>query len=60
MKKIFEFSDGFFDLHEKSYENILLGKGFGLSETRQSIETVSAIRNMVPKKTGDLHPFLVK
>ena len=41
----FEFSDGFTELHTKSYENILAGKGFPLMETRRSIELVHDIRN---------------
>lgn len=41
----FEFSDGFTELHTRSYEEILAGKGFPLSETRKSIELVHAIRN---------------
>jgi UDP-N-acetyl-2-amino-2-deoxyglucuronate dehydrogenase len=41
----FEFSDGFTELHTKSYENILAGKGFPLMETRRSIELVHNIRN---------------
>lgn len=41
----FEFSDGFTELHTKSYENILNGNGFPLMETRRSIELVNAIRN---------------
>ncbi len=41
----FEFSDGFTELHTKSYENILAGKGFPLMETKRSIELVHDIRN---------------
>ena len=41
----FEFSDGFTELHTKSYENILAGKGFPLMETRRAIELVHNIRN---------------
>lgn len=41
----FEFSDGFTELHTKSYEQILAGNGFPLAETRKSIELVHAIRN---------------
>jgi len=41
----FEFSDGFTELHTKSYEQILAGNGFPLTETRKSIELVHAIRN---------------
>ncbi len=53
-----EFSDGFFDLHTKSYENIITGDGFGLKDARQSIEIVHDIRNteIVPL-IGDYHPF---
>ncbi len=40
----FEFSDGFTDLHTKSYEQIIAGNGFGLEETRKSIDVVSHIR----------------
>jgi len=41
----FEFSDGFTELHTKSYEQILAGNGFPLLETRKSIELVHTIRN---------------
>lgn len=41
----FEFSDGFTELHTKSYENILSGKGFPLMETRKAIQLVHDIRN---------------
>lgn len=40
-----EFSEGFTDLHTKSYEEIVAGRGFGLDEVRTSIEIVSAFRN---------------
>ena len=41
----FEFSDGFTELHTKSYQEILNGKGFPISETLKAIEVVHAIRN---------------
>lgn len=54
-----EFSGGFTDLHTRTYEEILAGKGFGLDENRVAIQTVSDIRNKVPKGlVGDYHPFL--
>lgn len=53
-----EFSDGFTDLHTRSYEEILAGRGFGLEENRVAIETVSHIRNATITRGGDLHPFL--
>jgi len=40
-----EFSDGFTELHTKSYEGILRGEGFGLNDARPSIELVHKIRN---------------
>jgi UDP-N-acetyl-2-amino-2-deoxyglucuronate dehydrogenase len=43
-----EFSEGFTDLHTKSYEEILAGKGFGMMEAKPSIETVYTIRNSNP------------
>lgn len=39
-----EFSDGFTELHTTSYNNILQGNGFRISETRKAIELVSDIR----------------
>ncbi|MBK8607251.1 MAG: oxidoreductase, partial [Chitinophagaceae bacterium] len=41
----FEFSEGFTELHNISYEQILNGKGFSLSETRKAIQLVHDIRN---------------
>jgi UDP-N-acetyl-2-amino-2-deoxyglucuronate dehydrogenase len=40
-----EFSDGFTELHTQSYQEILKGNGFGLSDCRKAIEIVSQIRN---------------
>ena len=54
-----EFSGGFTDLHNRSYEEILAGRGFGLEENRTAISTVSFIRDAAPTGlTGDYHPFL--
>lgn len=41
----FEFSEGFTELHTRSYEEILKGNGFPISETKKSIELVHDIRN---------------
>jgi len=40
-----EFSDGFTDLHTKSYAEILKGNGFGLADAKPSIDLVYKIRN---------------
>jgi UDP-N-acetyl-2-amino-2-deoxyglucuronate dehydrogenase len=53
-----EFSDGFTDLHTRSYEEILAGRGFGLEENRVAIETVSHIRKAPTVATGEKHPFI--
>lgn len=54
-----EFSGGFTDLHVRSYEEILAGRGFGLEENRTAIATVAAIRGAAPAPlTGDYHPFV--
>ena len=59
--KEIEFSGGFADLHTRSYEEILSGRGFGLEENRVAIETVAGIRNAAPKgRQGDYHPLLDK
>jgi UDP-N-acetyl-2-amino-2-deoxyglucuronate dehydrogenase len=53
-----EFSGGFTDLHTLSYQRILEGEGFGLEDSRKSIETVYTIRNATPiGLKGDYHPF---
>jgi len=39
-----EFSEGFTDLHTLSYAEILAGRGFGIEESRASIELVHTIR----------------
>jgi len=53
-----EFSGGFTDLHTRTYQAILAGKGFGLEEARTSIETVYNIRNASPVGLkGDVHPI---
>jgi len=57
--KEIEFSKGFTDLHILSYKEILAGRGFGLKEARQSVETAYAIRNSKPVGLlGDYHPIL--
>lgn len=54
-----EFSGGFTELHNRSYEEILKGNGFGLEENRIAIQTVADIRNATPQGlTGNYHPFL--
>ncbi len=54
-----EFSEGFTDLHTRSYDEILKGNGFGISEARQSISTVYDIRNAdIVGLKGDYHQFL--
>ncbi len=56
-----EFTDGFTDLHTIVYEKTLAGKGFGIEDTRDSIELVFKSRNekpiLAPEKEK-LHPFL--
>lgn len=52
-----EFSGGFTDLHTKSYEEILAGRGFGLEENRVAIQTVAEIRCAEPETGGERHPF---
>jgi UDP-N-acetyl-2-amino-2-deoxyglucuronate dehydrogenase len=41
----FEFSEGFTELHTKSYEEIIKGNGFGVGETKEAIQLVHDIRN---------------
>ena len=54
----FEFSQGFTELHTKSYEEILAGRGFGIEEARRCINIVYDIRNAKPVGlVGDYHPM---
>ena len=54
----FEFSQGFTELHTRSYEKILAGEGFRINEARPCIELVSQIRNATPiGLKGDYHPL---
>lgn len=56
-----EFSGGFNDLHIRSYEEILQGRGYGLEDNRCAITTVATIRNAAQAPLlGDYHPFLKK
>lgn len=54
-----EFSGGFTDLHTRSYQEILAGRGFGVEENRAAIEAVAHIRNApLSPRTGDVHPLV--
>jgi UDP-N-acetyl-2-amino-2-deoxyglucuronate dehydrogenase len=53
-----EFSEGFTDLHTRSYEEIIAGRGFGLDEVRTSIDVVSTFRNAPIVKSNDVHAFV--
>ncbi|HEX2396024.1 MAG TPA: Gfo/Idh/MocA family oxidoreductase [Bacteroidales bacterium] len=56
-----EFSEGFTDLHTKSYEEVLEGKGFGLNDARSSVQIVYQIRNAVPVGLkGEYHELCKK
>jgi UDP-N-acetyl-2-amino-2-deoxyglucuronate dehydrogenase len=54
-----EFSEGFTDLHTMTYLEILAGRGYGLQDAKQSVETVYLIRNAQPVGIkGEYHPML--
>ena len=56
-----EFSGGFIDLHNRVYEGILEGNGYGLEDARQAIEIVHDIRSKQPIGVkGEYHPFANK
>lgn len=59
--KELEFSEGFTDLHTRTYEEILAGRGFTVDDCRSSIETAYTIRNAKPQiAKNDYHPFVKK
>jgi UDP-N-acetyl-2-amino-2-deoxyglucuronate dehydrogenase len=41
-----EFSEGFTDLHTRSYEEILAGRGFGIDDARPSVELARRVREI--------------
>ena len=55
-----EFSEGFTDLHTTSYQEILAGRGYGLSDARHCIETVDVIRtaSIAQGQGSEVHPFV--
>lgn len=55
-----EFSEGFTDLHTKSYEEILAGRGFGLADAKPSIEMVHQIRNAKESQLKGEYHFMSK
>ena len=57
----FDFSDGFTDLHTLSYQNILSGNGFRISDAYPYVTLCHDIRSRKPEGLkGDYHPFLKK
>lgn len=56
--KEIEFSEGFTDLHTLSYQAILEGNGFGLTDAAPAVEITHAIRNKQPLGlVGEYHPL---
>jgi UDP-N-acetyl-2-amino-2-deoxyglucuronate dehydrogenase len=56
-----EFSDGFTDLHTRVYEEVLAGRGFGIDDSRPSIELSHRIRTTAAAPVaGHLHPSLTQ
>ncbi len=54
-----EFTDGFADLHTRVYEEAIAGRGFGIAETRPSIELVHRIRTAPLVGRDEMaHPYL--
>jgi len=44
----FEFSEGFTELHNRVYKDVLEGRGYGLEPARAAIKIVEKLRNMSP------------
>lgn len=56
-----EFSQGFTDLHTRTYQDILDGGGYGIADARDSINTVFEIREARPVGLrGEFHPLCRK
>ena len=53
-----EFSEGFTDLHTRSYEEIMAGRGFSADDVRTSIELVHDFRHApLEPGRGEMHPI---
>lgn len=56
-----EFSDGFCDLHVRSYERVLAGRGFGLDDVQPAVEIVSDFRKApIELARGERHPLVAR
>jgi UDP-N-acetyl-2-amino-2-deoxyglucuronate dehydrogenase len=56
-----EFSDGFGDLHTRIYEEALAGRGFGIDDSRPSIDLSYRIRQAaVSPEAAHLHPMVAQ
>ena len=54
-----ELSEGFSDLHTKSYKEILQGNGFSISEARKAVVITHDIRNAeIQFNKGEKHPLI--
>jgi UDP-N-acetyl-2-amino-2-deoxyglucuronate dehydrogenase len=57
----FDFSNGFDDLHQAVYEDILTGGGFGLDDARAAIELVYGLRNLpISAVDEQTHPIVLR
>lgn len=60
-EKEFIFSEGFDDLHTRSYAEILCGNGFECTQSREAIELIHHIRHSTPIGIkGEYHPLNAK
>ena len=55
-----EFSQSFTDLHTRVYEDILNGGGYGIEDSRPSIDVVHTIRTSDIKTTQERHPLMTR
>jgi UDP-N-acetyl-2-amino-2-deoxyglucuronate dehydrogenase len=54
-----EFSEGFTDLHTRVYQEALAGRGFGIVDSRPSIELCHRLRNVaVSPVASRAHPVV--
>lgn len=59
--RVCNLSGDFRELHTKSYQEAMAGRGFALPDVRQAIATVADLRHAdVDRSQGDVHPCLEK
>ena len=57
--EVWDFTDGFQNLHSRVYQSVLAGDGFGIEDARPSIALVHSLREAAPSRSfSTVHPLV--